>query len=71
MEAFLFYRAMKEVVIAEESMPAVSFTDSGIIEHVELDLLNIRRETVKKRGRITLRKREWENVCVSVNFHLR
>ena len=55
---------MKEVEIVEESMPAVSFTDSGIIEHVELDLLNIRRETVKKRGRITLRKREWENVRV-------
>ena len=59
---------MKSVTIAVESAPAVSFADNGVIEHVELSLLNVRREVIKKKQRYTLRQRHWDNVCFLVFF---
>ena len=56
---------MRDVTIDN---PPVSFTDNGIIEQVELNILNVRPYKYEKRFRRVVNK--WEEVSMLVVFQI-
>ena len=61
----VYFRAMRGVTIDN---PPVSFTDNGIIEQVELNILNVRPYKYEKRFRRVVNK--WEEVSILVVFQI-
>ena len=56
---FKCFRVMKKIQMDE---PAVSFTENGVIEHVELKIYNVRPYKYEKRLRRMTNK--WEEVFI-------
>lgn len=61
---FCYFRAMRNVQI---DSPPVSFTENGIIEQVELNILNVRPYRYERRFRRVVNK--WEEVTFYRHFY--
>ena len=65
---------MKQVKIVDDSAPVVSFTNNSIIEHVELSLVNVRKEITRKIGSGSrahvITERHWDPVRIVPEIRL-